>query len=120
MLLILVGFAFWSLIFVGLGLLPRRWLGRPLASLTDLPIAFWIGWALAILLLQLIHFVLPLRPWGALLVICLGVLGLTWRRQELRQLIARQRRPPLIVFLVIAALAAFIALRATAPLVEGD
>src|SRR3990172_7784624 len=120
MLLILIGFAFWSAVLIGLGTLPRPWLGRHLDDLSDLPIAFWIGWALAILLLQLVNFVLPIRPWGAVVVIALGVLGLALHRQEIRQLVARQRRPPLVVLLVIAALAVFVALRSTAPLIEGD
>jgi len=120
MLLILIGFAFWSAVLIGLGALPRPWLGRHLNDLSDLPIAFWIGWALAILLLQLVNFVLPIRPWAAILVIALGVLGLALRGQEIRRLIARQRRPPLVVLLVIAALAVFVALRSTTPLIEGD
>jgi len=120
MLLILIGFTFWSAVLIGLGTLPRPWLGRHLDDLSDLPIAFWIGWALAILLLQLVNFVLPIRPWGAVVVIALGVLGLALHRQEIRQLVARQRRPPLVVLLVIAALAVFVALRSTAPLIEGD
>ena len=120
MLLILAGFAFWSAVLIGLGALPRPWIGRHLSDPSDLPIAFWIGWALAILLLQLVNFVLPLRPWGAVLVIALGLLGLALRRLEIRQLITRQRRPPAVVLLVIAALALFVALRSTAPLIEGD
>jgi len=120
MLIILVGFAFWSAVLIGLGTLPRAWLGRPLSDLTDLPIAFWIGWALAILLLQLVNFVLPIRPWGAVLVIALGVLGLALRGQEIRRLMTRPRRPPLVVLLVIAALVVFVALRSTTPLIEGD
>lgn len=79
MLLILAGFAFWSAVLIGLGALPRPWIGRHLSDPSDLPIAFWIGWALAILLLQLVNFVLPIRPWGAVLVIALGLLGLALR-----------------------------------------
>jgi hypothetical protein len=120
MLLILVGLFIWTLALVGLGLLARFWLGRPLADLGDLPIAFWIGWALSILLLQLVNFVLPIRPWGALLVLALGCLGLALHRGEVFALCARARRPPVVVLLVIAAFAAFIALRSAMPLIEGD
>jgi hypothetical protein len=120
MLLILLGYSFWSLTLVGLGLLARPLLGRRLEDPFDLPIAFWIGWALSILLLQLVNFILPIRPWGSLLAVGLGALGLILHRGELRDLFARLRRTPITVLLVVAAFAAFIALRSATPLVEGD
>jgi len=120
MLLILVGLLVWTLALVGVGLLARPWLGRRLDDLSDLPIAFWFGWALSILLLQLVNFVLPIRPWGTLLILALGALGLVLHRGEVPALFARPRRLPVVVLLVIAAFAAFIALRSATPLIEGD
>ncbi len=120
MLLILLGYLTWGLVLIGLGLLARPLMGRRLENLDDLPVAFWVGWALSILLLQLVNFVLPIRPWGTLLAMALGVLGLVLRRGELRALLDRMRRPPITVLLVLGAFAALIALRSAAPLVEGD
>ncbi len=120
MLLILLGYLIWSFALVGIGLLARPLLGRRLVDLGDLPIAFWIGWALSILLLQLVNFIFPIRPWGSLIAIGLGTLGLVVHRDELGDLIARLRRTPIVVPLVVAAFAAFIALRSATPLVEGD
>jgi len=120
MLLILLGFLIWTSALIGLGLLARPWLGRRLGDLGDLPIAFWFGWALSILLLQLVNFVLPVRPWGTLIILALGALGLTLHRREVIALFARQRRPPVVVLIVIAAFATFIALRSATPLIEGD
>jgi hypothetical protein len=73
-----------------------------------------------LLLLQLVNFVVPIRPWGSLTILTLGVLGLALHRRGLRDLLARLRRTPITVLLILAAFAALIALRSATPLVEGD
>ena len=93
-----------ALLFVGLGgLLPRAW--RAEASLAH---SFWWGFAIAVAVLQLWHFLLPVDARAWLLLGPLSVAGafrLDWRR------LLPERRPALLAAVPLVAFAAFMALR---------
>jgi hypothetical protein len=68
----------WALLaaaFVGVGLLVRRALGFRSGGAEAAFDAFWIGWAAAIIFLQLWHLARPVNEWAALVVGAAAVVG---------------------------------------------
>lgn len=89
MLSVLTTWTVLGLIFIGMGLLVRRALGLPLRTSNDVLRCFWIGWACAILVLQLWHLGRS-TGWGvSLLLALIGGAGLIQSRKELIALIPR-------------------------------
>ena len=75
----------------GLGLLWQRVWRSPREGGDRLFLAFWIGLALAIAVLQLWHFALPVGPAAATLLLAVGLAGLVRERGALRVLRPRTR-----------------------------
>ena len=79
-----------GLIFTGLGLAAARLVGkRTSGGFADLLHAFWTGWALAIVVLQMWHMALKIDAWPLLALAVGGVVGLTWNRRDLLALAGR-------------------------------
>src|SRR4029434_3727544 len=71
MISVLFGWSGLCLIFIGLGLFIRRSFGLTIQGAGSVLTAFWIGWAFAILFLQLWHFHFKV-DWPALVVLTVG------------------------------------------------
>lgn len=77
------------LVFAGLGLLLRRLFGSESQDLEDLLHSFWVGWALAILMLQIWHFWFPVDWRASSFLFLVGALGIVWNRQNLWSLLRK-------------------------------
>ena len=110
-----------ALAFVGLGLGIRRLFGLKAIETEGLLAAFWMGFALVILLLQLWHFSFPVDARALAAAFVAGGAGLLWNRGELRRWRAGVRwreALPLVLTLVLAA--SWTANRAMGPPEEYD
>ncbi|MBI3783670.1 MAG: hypothetical protein HY270_09725 [Deltaproteobacteria bacterium] len=63
-------------VLLGVGLLTRRVLGGRARSAGDLWMAYWLGWTAILLLLQLWHFLLPVRDLARIFIATLATVGL--------------------------------------------
>ena len=80
---VLATWTLFGLVLVGLGLALQRLFGCRQVNSGRCLTAFWMGFALLILFLQIWNYVLPIN-WQALVVICvLGGAGLAWHASEL-------------------------------------
>ena len=75
------------LLFSGLGLAVLGALGKPLASGWDWLDSFWLGWALALGIMQVWHFVFPVNDALALLFVTVAALSLILRRRSVLDLV---------------------------------
>ncbi|MCU0512320.1 MAG: hypothetical protein MUE40_07095, partial [Anaerolineae bacterium] len=85
---------YWLLLFTmlaGTGLLLRSVLSRLPAAAEDVLLAFWGGWLLLVILLQLWHLVLPVQPGLLLLFAVTGAAG-WWRCRSIWRGWRRHRR----------------------------
>ena len=91
-------------LFSGLGLLVLRLLGRALDSGWVWLDSFWLGWALALGVMQVWHFFLPVNDALALLFALAAALLLWSRRRSLCLIAGRlaRNRPFLLVFALLA------------------
>lgn len=87
--LILASWLLLFLLFSGLGLFVLRAIHQPLTTGSQWLDAFWLGWSLALLFLQLWHFVLPVNDivFGLLLVI--SIISLTVHRNKIVVIVRR-------------------------------
>ena len=104
--LVAAAFVGLAVILGGAGLLVRRLMGAEPADSRALVMAPWLGWGLAVVVLQLWHLVLPVNGCALGLVTALGAAGLMTERRSLMAWARRQRpgRVWLAVILMLAAL----------------
>ncbi len=69
--------------FCGFGLSIQRLFGLKNQETELLISSFWIGWAFVLILLQLLHFFIPINQTVSLCIIFLGILGLVWNKTRL-------------------------------------
>ncbi len=101
---VLLSWLLFFLLFSGLGIAALKSLGQPLASGWAWLDSFWLGWALALGLMQIWHLVLPVSD-SLLLLLSLGAaLLLIWQRRSLSATVNRLARNK--AFLLIFALLA--------------
>jgi hypothetical protein len=112
--------ATWALLaaaFVGVGLLVRRLLGFRTGGAEAAFDAFWTGWAVTVVFLQLWHLARPVNEWAALVVVAAAALGwLVGARGKPHQPEAPARDDPRWRFGLVSRKAALIS---TAVLVPG-
>lgn len=108
------------LVFMGMGLLVRRVFSLRITSMRDLTGSFWIGWGFAIAFLQLWHlwFRVDWRPLMMLSVI--GLAGLAWGYQEIRDRIRQIASSQVIVLSIILVAGLWLANLAVGPMVHYD
>src|SRR5437763_10822503 len=113
----------WSglcLIFIGLGLFIRRSLGLTIQGAGSVLTAFWIGWAFAILFLQLWHFHFKV-DWRVLIVLTAGgTAGLLWHWNDLWHTITTRFPQKCAFCFVLLLLAIWLANRAIGPATHFD
>lgn len=112
---VVLGWLCAALVLWGLGAAGGRLLRLPGSLRGDGFIVFWVGWALALALLQLWHCFLPVDGRASLVLAALGAAGAVWNRQKLRTTLGRWVRGRRL-FVAVSALAvvalAHLALRA--------
>ncbi|MEO1664737.1 MAG: hypothetical protein AAFU54_08875 [Chloroflexota bacterium] len=108
----------YGLLLTGLGsLVQRAWGTRPAKCSLDWIVAFWVGWAVCIALLQLWHLAFPVNRWAFAVVGASGAVGLAvnWRdAASMLWHIVRHRYLLLLLTLSVALLFANLATRAPA------
>jgi hypothetical protein len=113
----------WSilcLIFIGLGLFIRRSYGLTIQGAGSILTAFWIGWAFAILFLQLWHFHFKV-DWPALVVLTVGgTAGLFLNWNALWHTITTRLPQKCVFCLVLLPMALWLANRAIGPAINFD
>ena len=113
----------WSglcLIFIGLGLFIRRFYGLTIQGAESVLTAFWIGWAFAILFLQLWHFYFKV-DWRTLVVLTVGgMAGLLLNRHDLWHTITPRVSQKRAFCFVLLLLATWLANRAIGPAINFD
>jgi hypothetical protein len=100
--LIFVSWLLLFLMFSGLGLFVQRFLNQHITSGTLWLDAFWLGWALSLLILQLWHFVFPVNELILAIFMLIGFLSLVVHRHQLLPIIRRLKQYR--VFIVIFSL----------------
>lgn len=104
-----------SFLFISLGLLVRRAYGMRIHSRRTLLTCFWMGWTIAIILLQLWHFWLPINSHILLILVGISVLGLLWNWKDLWSLAARWTAKDSWACFVVAILTIWISNQAIRP-----
>lgn len=84
MLLIFLTFVFCIVIFSGIGAILPCLLRLPMDTTEMWFLVFWVGWGATIAFLQIWHFAFPVNNSARLILITLGLLGLAWKRSDLR------------------------------------
>lgn len=84
MLLILISWSILFLIFIGLGLLVRRFAHQRIRDAGSILEAFWIGWICTILFIQLWHCWFKVDVWALALTSVTGIAGLILNWQAIR------------------------------------
>jgi len=107
-------------IFSGLGLLVRRSFGLRVRGTATWLRSFWMGWAVAILILQLWHLWFKIDGWALVFVSVLGGAGLIWNRRELWPLARRCFGKRFWSIALLLLLALWLSNRATGPMLVGD
>lgn len=72
-----VGVSGWFIVMVGVGCLLWRLFGLTITHLDDIVHAFWVGWGVVIILLQIWHLTQPVNMTALLMVGALSLIGLT-------------------------------------------
>jgi hypothetical protein len=98
-----------GLIFAGVGLVARRVYGLKLQGAESLLTSFWLGWAFALLFLQLWHLYLPVDGRALSVVTALGLAGLFWNRQDLWALLTKRVSGKYLFFFFLLLTALWIA-----------
>lgn len=119
MLSILLVWAVWLLIFAGIGLLAVRWWAVPLQQPWHYASVFWAGWAVALLLLQIWHLLLPINGWATLLLAAVGSAGWLLSRPKL-DITLRSGRHHWLPVLIGLVLALWLANHAAGPATDYD
>lgn len=101
--LILVSWLVLFLMFSGLGFLVQRIFHQQVVSGSLWLEAFWLGWALSLLLLQLWHFIFPVNDLILIIFLIIGVLSLALHRHQLLPIIRRlqQNRGFIVIFVLL-------------------
>lgn len=81
--MILVTWAIAGPILIGLGLLLRRTWGCKTVRALDCLTAFWVGFCLVMLILQILHLLLPVDWRSTFILSALGIMGLVWNIRPL-------------------------------------
>lgn len=111
--LVLLSWVLFMLLFSGLGITVFKLLGKPLKTGWDWLDSFWLGWALALAVLQFWHFIFPVNAAILLLFAFLAVGQLFSQRSAAAQLII-QLRSEKAYLLIMALLALWMSNRALA------
>lgn len=82
----------WGVVFIGLGSLVSRACGQRMTSWEDVLIAFWMGLALTMGLLQLWHLILPIDARAGLMMMALGSVGYVLHIHDIAGLMRRGLR----------------------------
>src|SRR5262245_37220698 len=108
------------LIFIGLGLVIRRSFGLTIQGAGSVLTAFWIGWAFAILFLQLWHFYFKV-DWRVLVVLTTGsTAGLLWNWHDLWHTITKRFSQKWALYVVLLLVAVWLAEHAIGPPLNYD
>jgi hypothetical protein len=89
MLLTMLTWLAWGTVLIGIGSGVSRWFGHRFMTLHDVFRAFWIGFVLTLVILQLWHLVLPLNGLATGGVAAVGVVGFALIRHEIGAILAR-------------------------------
>lgn len=108
---VLVSWLLLFLVFSGLGTVVLRILGQPMLSGWMWLEAFWLGWILALAMMQLWHFVLPVNDLLLLLLALLAMLAL-WGQRRQFALAVRRIAKDWLFFLLLGLLALWMSNRA--------
>ncbi len=111
--LVLLSWALFMLLFSGLGITVFRLLEKPLKAGDDWLDSFWLGWALALAVLQFWHLVFPVNAAILLLFALFAARQLISQRSAAAQLII-QLRSESVYLLIMALLALWMSNRALA------
>ena len=113
----------WSglcLIFIGVGLFIRRSFGLTVQGAESVLTAFWIGWAFAILFLQLWHFNFKV-DWRVLVVLmAVSTAGMLWNWNDLWHTITKRFPQKCALCFVLLLMAIWLANRAIGPPMNFD
>ena len=96
---VLLSWLLFFLLFSGLGMVVLKALGKPLASGWVWLDSFWLGWALALAVMQLWHFAFPVNDALVLLFALFAAFMLVMERRRLAGLVARLSRERVFLFL---------------------
>jgi len=102
-----------SLLLGGCGLLVRRACGLPVRSTSDLLLAPWVGWCLAVLILQIWHLAFPVDRRVLLVIAATGLAGLLLNAGEIARRAAGWPWRSRWMALLIAAAAVWVANQTT-------
>jgi hypothetical protein len=91
---------------VGVGVLLWRLHGAQAVTLDSWLMAFWLGLAGVVAVLQVWHFWLPVNAWVVWLLAAIGLVGLVWQRHDLWRVMQRGR-VHLVTLLAFGFIAAF-------------
>src|SRR4030095_8110883 len=113
----------WSglcLIFIGLGLFIRRSFGLTIQGAGSVLTAFWIGWAFAILFLQLWNFKFKV-DWRVLVVLmAVSMAGMLWNGNDLCHTITKRFPQKWAFYFVLLLMAIWLANHAIGPPMNSD
>lgn len=115
--------ATWFVLWValsGLGWTVRRWVRAPVSGGESLLSSFWIGWAVALLVIQLWHCVAPIDVAAVVVIMAVGMAGFVWNARALWRIAASAARPRLAVAVGLVVVAAWLANRAMGPIRPPD
>ena len=88
---VMLSWSLFFLLFSGLGMAILKLLGKRIASGRDWLDSFWLGWALALAVLQIWHFIFPVNEMILLLLAVVAAYQLFSQRETAARLIAQLR-----------------------------
>ena len=109
--LILVSWMLLFLVFSGMGFFVQRWINQSTTSGILWIDAFWLGWSLSLLILQLWHFVFPVNDIILVIFMMVGFLSIGIHRHQLIPIIRRCKHYRLF-FVIFAVLLLWLSNRA--------
>ncbi len=107
-------------LFSGIGLACRGLFGLPLRSRDSWFSSFWLGWAILVFWLQLIHLVHRIDGWVLLVLAVLALTGLILYARDLWMLLRRMKWRDLWTVIPALLLVLWMANRALAPVTNSD
>ena len=93
----------------GLGCAVRRLFGRRVGNGESFLRLAWLGWGVAIVLLQLWHFWLPVRGWACASIALVGMLGFAWCLPDLWQSFVTEPRRNMVFLVLLLVIACWMA-----------
>ena len=106
--------------FAGIGLSVRRLNGLRSASLADCLVAFWVGFALVVLVLMSAHFFVPIGDWALPTVLLAGAVSLWLSRDALGALLREVSRGDVIWLAAAGLIVLWVANASLGPLANWD